>query len=120
MVSVHVFRPSPISVLTLRNVHMYICLLVLSYTDMCLLVLSGRRIFGDPALGAINLRMIAIAQANDAAAKFPGSGGCVVGFCDTDKVGRLRGSYEKEGFVFSVIKLHTGERGTGASSQLRL
>jgi len=41
-----------------------------------------RSLFGDGALGAANLRMVEIARAAGAAAKFPGSGGAVVGVVD--------------------------------------
>ena len=37
--------------------------------------------FGDAALGALNLKMIATARGVGAAAKFTGSGGAVVALC---------------------------------------
>lgn len=37
--------------------------------------------FGDAALGALNLKMIATARSVGAAAKFTGSGGAIVCFC---------------------------------------
>lgn len=44
---------------------------------------DGRRsLFGDPALGRDNIRMIEIAREVGAAAKLPGSGGAVVGVVD--------------------------------------
>lgn len=42
---------------------------------------TRRRIYGDQCLGKKNLRMIEICKANGAAAKFPGSGGAVLGLC---------------------------------------
>jgi galactokinase/mevalonate kinase-like predicted kinase len=43
---------------------------------------TRRSLFGDAALGKDNLRMIAIARETGASAKFPGSGGAVVGVVD--------------------------------------
>lgn len=44
---------------------------------------DGRRaLFGDPALGRDNIRMIEIAREVGAAAKLPGSGGAVIGVVD--------------------------------------
>ena len=37
--------------------------------------------YGDSALGEPNLRMIELARSFGSAAKFPGSGGAVVGLC---------------------------------------
>jgi len=37
--------------------------------------------FGDAALGALNLQMIATARSVGAAAKFTGSGGAIVALC---------------------------------------
>jgi len=50
---------------------------------------TRRRIYGDGCLGKKNLRMIEICQSMGAAAKFPGSGGAVLGLC------RPGGSIEK-------------------------
>jgi galactokinase/mevalonate kinase-like predicted kinase len=43
---------------------------------------TRRSLFGDPALGRDNLRMIAIARECGSAGKFPGSGGAIVGVVD--------------------------------------
>lgn len=44
---------------------------------------NGRRaLFGDAALGRDNIRMVELARAAGASAKFPGSGGAVVGVVD--------------------------------------
>jgi glucuronokinase len=37
--------------------------------------------FGDAALGALNLKMIEVARSVGAAAKFTGSGGAIVALC---------------------------------------
>ncbi len=54
---------------------------------------DGRRaLFGAPALGRDNIRMVEIAREAGASAKFPGSGGAVVGVVDVAGVaaaGRL-------------------------------
>lgn len=42
---------------------------------------TRRRIYGDACLGPKNLRMVEICQRCGAAAKFPGSGGAVLGLC---------------------------------------
>ncbi len=42
---------------------------------------ARRDMFGDAALGALNLKMVATARAAGAAAKFTGSGGAIVAFC---------------------------------------
>lgn len=42
---------------------------------------TRRRIYGDQCLGKKNLRMIEICNFHGAAAKFPGSGGAVLGLC---------------------------------------
>jgi hypothetical protein len=55
--------------------------------------------FGDAALGALNLRMVAIARSVGAAAKFTGSGGAIVAFCpmgeEQEKL--LHGEVERAG-----------------------
>ena len=66
-----------------------------------------RKVYGDAALGAKNLRMIEIARAHKAAAKFPGSGGAVVGLAaSVESLNGLRHAYEAEGCVFSVLKIN--------------
>lgn len=59
-----------------------------------------RALYGDPALGAANIRMVEIANAHGAAAKFSGSGGAVVGCCrDPATFPALRNALEAEEFV---------------------
>lgn len=88
-------------------------------------------LWGAPALGKDNLRMIAIAGEQGTAAKFPGSGGAVVGVVSCKGIlgpltmddaeaeatgtglkeskrvklalGKLRTAYEREGFVFTPL-----------------
>ena len=48
-----------------------------------------RSLYGEAALGDANLRMIELARQYGAAAKFPGSGGAIVGLCvDVSKMVR--------------------------------
>eukprot|EP00049_Salpingoeca_infusionum_P014756 m.279516 g.279516 ORF g.279516 m.279516 type:complete len:623 (-) comp15744_c0_seq8:190-2058(-) len=60
-----------------------------------------RSVYGDACLGEDNLRMVAIARKHNAAAKFSGSGGAVVGLArpSTD-LRSLQSDFEKEKFVF--------------------
>lgn len=66
-----------------------------------------REVYGDAVVGASNLRMIKLAREHNCAAKFPGSGGAVVGMWDgkdnstmQKDLLRLRRALESEGFVF--------------------
>lgn len=65
-----------------------------------------RQTYGDAVVGAANLRMIELARKYNCAAKFPGSGGAIVGMWNgtesTEKQDllQLRRALEKEGFVF--------------------
>ena len=64
-----------------------------------------RRLFGDECLGAANLDMISIAQKHGAAAKFPGSGGAIVGLCpDPSKLPAVREALESAGYVVVMVK----------------
>ena len=65
-----------------------------------------RNLFGDAVLGATNLQLIDIAAKHGGVAKFPGSGGAVVGTCDEAQLETIRKAYEAESFVFVVIKPH--------------
>jgi len=67
---------------------------------------AGRELFGDAVLGATNLRLVDIATEHGGVAKFPGSGGAVVGTCEPDALEAIRAAYERESFVFVVIKPH--------------
>lgn len=64
-----------------------------------------RETYGDSVVGASNLRMIELARQYNCAAKFPGSGGAVVGMWNGDSseqndLLKLRRALESEGFVF--------------------
>lgn len=66
-----------------------------------------RETYGDAVVGAANLRMIEIARKHNCAAKFPGSGGAIVGMWNgeddasmTQDLIKLRRELESEGFVF--------------------
>ncbi|KAI9245355.1 ribosomal protein S5 domain 2-type protein [Phascolomyces articulosus] len=66
-----------------------------------------RKTYGDAVVGAANLRMVDLARQHGCVAKFPGSGGAVVGMWDgSDETTRsqdllkLRHALESEGYVF--------------------
>ena len=60
-----------------------------------------RKLYGDGCLGAANLEMVQIARNLGAAAKFPGSGGAIVGLAkEADDLFSLRSAYEAAGYVF--------------------
>ncbi|CAL5220579.1 g2617 [Coccomyxa viridis] len=66
-----------------------------------------RRIFGDAALGQINLAMIKCAWSVNAAAKFTGSGGAIVALCpegEPQELG-LKAACEREGFVCVPVQV---------------
>ncbi|RCH99315.1 hypothetical protein CU097_015348 [Rhizopus azygosporus] len=69
-----------------------------------------RQVYGDAVVGAPNLRMIELARQHNCAAKFPGSGGAVIGMWNgQDKSTEekdlldLRFALEREGFVFMIL-----------------
>ena len=71
-----------------------------------------RETYGDAVVGAANLRMIELARQHNCAAKFPGSGGAVVGMWNGDSADpsakkkdllKLRRALESEGYVFLEI-----------------
>eukprot|EP00747_Dinoflagellata_sp_TGD_P219158 gnl/TRDRNA2_/TRDRNA2_91322_c0_seq1.p1 gnl/TRDRNA2_/TRDRNA2_91322_c0~~gnl/TRDRNA2_/TRDRNA2_91322_c0_seq1.p1 ORF type:complete len:184 (-),score=42.65 gnl/TRDRNA2_/TRDRNA2_91322_c0_seq1:91-606(-) len=69
---------------------------------------TRRRVYGDPCLGRKNLQMIDICRRHGAAAKFPGSGGAVLGLCrpganEAAKFEELREALEAENFVFCPL-----------------
>ena len=68
-----------------------------------------RQLFGDAVLGETNLRLVDIAAEHGGVAKFPGSGGAVVGTCDDDQLETIRRAYEAQSFVFVVIQPHFGD-----------
>jgi glucuronokinase len=65
-----------------------------------------RRLYGDASLGWKNLRMIEIARAHGGSAKFPGSGGAILIYCDPHAVNtwKLKKAMYAEGFV--LVSLH--------------
>ncbi|CAN4079186.1 unnamed protein product [Withania somnifera] len=66
-----------------------------------------RRMFGDDALGAMNIEMVEIARSVGAASKFTGSGGAVVVFCPDgpSQVKQLEDACHSAGFTFQPIKV---------------
>ncbi|KAJ3680843.1 hypothetical protein LUZ60_015332 [Juncus effusus] len=66
-----------------------------------------RKMFGDDALGSLNIRMVLLARSVGAAAKFTGSGGAVVAFCPngTDQANRLELACKKDGFALERVKV---------------
>ncbi|CAN4082387.1 unnamed protein product [Withania somnifera] len=66
-----------------------------------------RRMFGDDALGAMNIEMVEIARRVGAASKFTGSGGAVVVFCPNglSQVKQLEDACCSAGFAFQPIKV---------------
>ncbi|KAL6960329.1 Glucuronokinase 1 [Sarracenia purpurea var. burkii] len=66
-----------------------------------------RTMFGDDALGAINIKMVEVARSVGAAAKFTGSGGTVVAFCPggASQVKRLEDACHKAGFTIELVKV---------------
>ena len=62
------------------------------YMYMYLHCVHCRSLYGSAALGGANLRMIELARRHGSAAKFPGSGGAIVGLCvDQQKLVRHPG-----------------------------
>jgi len=72
---------------------------------------TRRKLYGDACLGSNNLRMIDICRSCGAAAKFPGSGGAVLGLCrpaagaeDFSKgLAAVREALEADNFVFCQL-----------------
>lgn len=63
-----------------------------------------RKIYGDKVIGEDNLLMINIARNLGAPAKFPGSGGAIIGmYEDNDQFDRLKEAYISHGFRFTRI-----------------
>ena len=74
-----------------------------------------RALFGDAVLGRTNLQLIDIAAKHGGVAKFPGSGGAVVGTCDEGQLDAIRKAYEAASFVFVVLKPHFPAASPGAA-----
>ncbi|TXG54737.1 hypothetical protein EZV62_019993 [Acer yangbiense] len=66
-----------------------------------------RSMFGDEALGALNIEMVEVARRVGAASKFTGSGGAVVAFCPDgqSQVQLLEDACRKAGFSIKPIKI---------------
>eukprot|EP00243_Klebsormidium_subtile_P008411 TRINITY_DN3984_c0_g1_i1.p2 TRINITY_DN3984_c0_g1~~TRINITY_DN3984_c0_g1_i1.p2 ORF type:complete len:109 (-),score=18.36 TRINITY_DN3984_c0_g1_i1:256-582(-) len=66
-----------------------------------------RQMFGDEALGEMNVDMVMTARSVGAAAKFTGSGGAVVAYCPEglDQVKRLSEACDKKGFTMVPIQV---------------
>ncbi|XP_076821348.1 uncharacterized protein LOC143468200 [Clavelina lepadiformis] len=66
-----------------------------------------RSIYLDGCLGELNLEMIDIARQHSSSAKFPGSGGAVIGFCRCQKkLDDLKKAMQSKGFVVCDIVPH--------------
>jgi len=64
--------------------------------------------FGDDALGALNIKMVEVARKVGAASKFTGSGGAVVAFCPDgpSQVKLLQDECQKAGLI--VVPVDVG------------
>ena len=63
-----------------------------------------RSIYTDDCLGALNLEMVDIARSHGSSAKFPGSGGAVVGLCSNEQsLMELKKDMQSRGFVICDI-----------------
>ncbi|XP_004304669.1 PREDICTED: glucuronokinase 1-like [Fragaria vesca subsp. vesca] len=86
-------------------------LLEKDYTKLAALMNSNfdlrRRMFGDDALGALNIEMVEVARRVGAASKFTGSGGAVVVFCPDgpSQVKLLEEACLSAGFKLEPIKV---------------
>lgn len=76
--------------------------LVLIQVDVLL-----RQMFGDEALGAMNIEMVEIARRVGAASKFTGSGGAVVVFCPegSSQASLLEDACKTAGFAFQPVQV---------------
>lgn len=65
---------------------------------------TRRKLYGDACLGENNIRMIRLCRSCGAAAKFPGSGGAVLGLCrEGGSLEQVRQALEAEGFVLCPL-----------------
>lgn len=63
-----------------------------------------RKLYGDECLGRRNLEMIELARSLGLPAKFPGSGGAIVGICDSaQRFQAAREAFRSRGFEFLEI-----------------
>ncbi|PIK45767.1 hypothetical protein BSL78_17372 [Apostichopus japonicus] len=78
-----------------------------------------RKLYGDDVIGAENLQMVNLARQHGSCAKFPGSGGAVIGFCpDADNLKHLKKAFQSEGFVFCDVSPNPPQVKTRKNSQL--
>lgn len=63
--------------------------------------------FGDDALGDLNIKMVEVARKVGAASKFTGSGGAVIAFCPDglSQVKLLEDECQKAGFIVVPVKV---------------
>lgn len=63
--------------------------------------------FGEDALGALNMKMVEVARRVGAAPKFTGSGGAAVVFCPDgpSQVKLLEDACQKEGFIIEPVRV---------------
>ncbi|XP_023761505.1 glucuronokinase 1 [Lactuca sativa] len=66
-----------------------------------------RRMFGDAALGGLNIEMVEVGRRVGAATKFTGSGGAVVAFCPdgASQIELLEEACKKSGFFIQSVKV---------------
>lgn len=66
-----------------------------------------RSMFGDDALGALNIKMVEVPREVGAASKFTGSGGAVVAFCPDgpEQATRLEDACKKAGFIVQPVQV---------------
>lgn len=63
--------------------------------------------FGEEALGELNIKMVEVARKVGAASKFTGSGGAIVAFCPEgpSQVKLLENECEKNGFIVEPVSV---------------
>ena len=66
-----------------------------------------RELYGDACIGEAALAMVAVAHDAGVPVKFPGSGGAVVGMCESEEQRQhVRQLYLERGYVFSALEPH--------------
>ena len=70
-------------------------------------VIGRRQMFGDDALGEINIKMVEVARSVGAASKFTGSGGAVVALCPEGdaQVELLKKACQEASFIVELIEV---------------
>ncbi|KAG6790087.1 hypothetical protein POTOM_006233 [Populus tomentosa] len=78
-----------------------------SHTSLSDTEIFYRIMFGDDALGSLNIEMVEVARRVGAASKFTGSGGAVVVFCPDgpSQVKLLEDACKEAGFVIQPVKV---------------